>query len=336
MAGKTDDSSIDEYTRKTSLSPWVPVPDSVARKIFDTATRMDPLPPHTIDSEHADTAGTEKQPQHVVHVELGCGDGRVNFAAILDYGFAIHESVGVDVDKNIIEVALERKRKIHPPPPIHFVVADLLSSNGGSSGKDDNREKKNGSVTRSSSTTTTTSVDVWKDHVERASILTMYFAKEGLEQIRPLLERSLMRNPNSLIKIFCCGYAMPGWESTMVETVLDMPVYYYEWGTTTTGGRVGGEAFGGGENIPLAAESFVDEYNLASPSSSPSTRGGVAGLYEHNDNPGTGVMDPFMQKKKNSNFRPDPLPGYHPDDLIDFGWDDFGDAKEDESKKKDR
>jgi hypothetical protein len=29
--------SVDEYTEKATLSPWTPVPDSVARKIFDSA-----------------------------------------------------------------------------------------------------------------------------------------------------------------------------------------------------------------------------------------------------------------------------------------------------------
>ena len=29
--------SIEEYREKANLSPWVPVPDSVARKIFDRA-----------------------------------------------------------------------------------------------------------------------------------------------------------------------------------------------------------------------------------------------------------------------------------------------------------
>ena len=29
--------SIDDYTKKAELSPWTPVPDSVARKIFDRA-----------------------------------------------------------------------------------------------------------------------------------------------------------------------------------------------------------------------------------------------------------------------------------------------------------
>ena len=29
--------SVDEYSNKASLSPWTPVPDSVARRIFDNA-----------------------------------------------------------------------------------------------------------------------------------------------------------------------------------------------------------------------------------------------------------------------------------------------------------
>ena len=29
--------TLAEYTEKATLSPWTPVPDSVARKIFDTA-----------------------------------------------------------------------------------------------------------------------------------------------------------------------------------------------------------------------------------------------------------------------------------------------------------
>jgi hypothetical protein len=195
----------------------------------------------------------------------------------------------------------------------------------------------------------------------------MYFEKSGLERIRSQLELSLRRNPNTLIKIFCCGYAMPGWESTMVETVLDMPVHYYEWRRQNRG-RGGGGGLGGGfakndtgsvaaaavagadaaaQDVPLAADSFIDQYNLSSSlpnlnrnSNTNSTNhgrsrgGGMAGWYGQNDNVGTGVMDPFLQKK-NSTFRPDPLPGYHPDDLIDYGWDDFSDSKKTDGKNND-
>ena len=33
--------NLDEYKEKASLSPWTPVPDSVARKIFDRADPQD-------------------------------------------------------------------------------------------------------------------------------------------------------------------------------------------------------------------------------------------------------------------------------------------------------
>mmetsp|Transcript_21761 Transcript_21761/g.51359 ORF Transcript_21761/g.51359 Transcript_21761/m.51359 type:complete len:433 (-) Transcript_21761:169-1467(-) len=313
------DPSLDDYTNKTSLSPWVPVPDSVARKIFDTATTTSPaVVAAAAAAENEDDEDNNKK-NVVVHVELGCGDGRVCFTGVLDYGFHVQESVGIDVDQNVIQLALERKSKIHPPPPIDFIVADLLSSTSPSSSS-------------TSQSSTSTEGNVWKDHVERASIITMYFEKSGLERIRNKLERSLRRNPNPFIQIFCCGYAMPGWESTMVETVLDMPVYYYEWHGSASGRGAASASTSASatQDIPLAADSFIDEYNLSSSlpnSTSPPGRGrgGVAGLYEQNENPGTGVMDQYLQKK-NSTFRPDPLPGYHPDDLIDYGWDDFGDS----------
>jgi hypothetical protein len=202
----------------------------------------------------------------------------------------------------------------------------------------------------------------------------MYFEKSGLERIRSQLELSLRRNPNTLIKIFCCGYAMPGWESTMVETVLDMPVHYYEWRRQNRGRGSGGSRSGGlggglakndadsaaaaaagadaaAQDVPLAADSFIDQYNLSSTlpnlsrnSNTNSTNhgrsrgggrgGGMAAWYEQNDNNGTGVMDPFL-RKKNSTFRPDPLPGYHPDDLIYYGWDDFCDNKKTNGKNND-
>jgi hypothetical protein len=50
------EASIDDYLKKTSLSPWVPMPDSAARKMLDLAA-----------------ASTSD-----FHVDLGSGDGRVN------------------------------------------------------------------------------------------------------------------------------------------------------------------------------------------------------------------------------------------------------------------
>lgn len=156
-----DGSSLEDYaSNKATLSPWTPVPDSVARKIFD---RADPT------SED-------------VHVELGSGDGRVNFFAI---EAGVHRSIGIDVDENIVQVANDRLNRIHPKPNLEFLVADLIDTTG-----------KNYDT-------------AWK-HVQDATILTMYFAKDGLEKIRPLLENALR---GKRCKIFACGYAMPGWES---------------------------------------------------------------------------------------------------------------------------
>jgi hypothetical protein len=197
-----------------------------------------------------------------IHVELGSGDGRVNFHAI-EYG--VKQSIGIDVDPDIVQKANDRLQRIHPQPNIQFVVESLMDPNG----------------------------TAWTDHIPNATILTMYFAKDGLQKIRQMLERSLR---GKRCKIYTCGYAMPGWESQMVETVLDMPIYFYDWGNT--------------DDIHLLRpESFVDEL---------STRGVTTALPNH--------RDPYMRKnnKQSSTYRPDPLPGFHPDDLKDYGWDDFG------------
>ena len=235
-AGET----VEEYSEKATLSPWVPVPESVARKIFDHA------PPTAED----------------VHVELGSGDGRVNFYAI-EAGAG--KSVGIDVDENIVKVATDRLERIHPKPNLEFIVADLVDSKH----------------------------PAWK-HIEEATILTMYFAKEGLEMIRPRLENALR---GKKCKIFCCGYPMPTWDSQLVETVLDLPIHFYDWGNAEI------------ENS-MFAESMVDDLNMEK-------------MEEE-------LKNSIVRRKKNSKFKPDPLPGYDPDDLIDYGWDDFDDEPEEE------
>jgi hypothetical protein len=167
------ENDMDDYLSKTSLSPWAPIPDAVARKVFDVAAAK----------------------PHDIHVDLGSGDGRVNFHAI-DYG--VQRSIGIDVDQNIVQVARDRLAKRHPPPDLQFYVADLL---------DENHE-------------------VW-GLVQEATIITMYFAQEALETFRPLLEKKLMGRE---CKIITCGYEMPGWDSYMQEVVLGTQIHLYEWG----------------------------------------------------------------------------------------------------------
>ena len=211
-----------------------------------------------------------------VHVELGSGDGRVNFHAI-EYG--VSESIGIEVDEDVVERAEERLNRIHPRPNLKFVVSDLMDPNS----------------------------PAWQEHVPRATILTMYFATDGLQKIRPYLEQALRGRK---CKIFTCGYPMPGWESQVVETVLDIPIHFYDWGND-------------GVNMMAMqpSDSIVD--SLPPGAAAPS------------DN-----MDQYMgRKNKNSTFVEDPLPGYHPDDLIDYGWmEDFDEKEEgnggDEPKKE--
>lgn len=169
------EATIEDYLKKTSMSPWVPMPDSAARKMLDLA------------------AATTSD----FHVDLGSGDGRVNFHAI-DYG--VSKSLGVDIDAKIVQVARDRLARRHPKPDLEFVVADLL--------KDINHP-------------------VW-DQIQQATIITMYFATEGLREFRPILE---MKLAGRKCKILTCGYTMPGWICKTDEVVNALPLYLYEWGT---------------------------------------------------------------------------------------------------------
>jgi len=166
--------SFDAYVKKASLSPWVPTPDVVARKIMDVAQ-----------------AGPGD-----VHVDLGSGDGRLCFQA-MDYG--VDKSIGIDVDEVIVGKAQERLKRRHPQPNMEFIVADLLDLDH----------------------------PAWAK-VQEATIITMYFAEEGLRVFRPVLEEKLA---GLECKILTCGYEMPDWNSRMQEVVLGTQIHRYDWGT---------------------------------------------------------------------------------------------------------
>jgi hypothetical protein len=235
------EATIDDYLKKTSLSPWVPMPDSAARKMFDlsAATTSD------------------------FHVDLGSGDGRVNFHAI-DYG--ISKSLGVDIDENIVRVAQERLQRRHPKPDLEFVVADLL--------KDINHP-------------------VW-EQIQQATIITMYFATEGLVAFRPLLEMKLVGRK---CKILTCGYEMPEWISKTSEVVNAMPLYLYEWGTFYEMET---------EVAKEEEEDAPDDYGYSNP------------LQQNDKYKGMNVLDHTLNSH--------PLPGYNPnykqdEDEWDYDWD---------------
>jgi Methyltransferase domain len=166
--------SMDAYLKKTSLSPWVPLPDAACRKLFDLA--------QAVASD--------------IHVDLGAGDGRINFHAI-DYG--VGKSIGIDVDEGILKLARERMAKRHPPPNMEFIVADLLDETN----------------------------PVW-EKVRECTILSMHLADTALEKFRPILERKLA---GLECKILTAGYEMPGWESTVQEVVLGTQIHLYRWGS---------------------------------------------------------------------------------------------------------
>mmetsp|Transcript_28019 Transcript_28019/g.77078 ORF Transcript_28019/g.77078 Transcript_28019/m.77078 type:complete len:205 (+) Transcript_28019:248-862(+) len=138
---KPREKDVDGYLEKVSLSPWVPVPEAACRKYFDLA---------------------EVQPGDV-HVDLGSGDGRVCFYAA-DYVAGVEKSTGIDVDAEILQVALDRLAKRHPKPPnLEFVLADLMDPEH----------------------------DVWAT-IQEATIITMFFQEDALRRFRPLLEQKLM------------------------------------------------------------------------------------------------------------------------------------------------
>ena len=130
--------------------------------------------------------------------------------------------------------------------------------------------------------------DAWKQ-LKEATIVTMFFANQGLLKVRPLLEQVLR---GRRCKVFTCGYPMPGWDPQMIETVLDMPIHFYDWGNPDIQDTFFNDSF---LDIMPEMMNFPDK-------------------------------DRFLNKRK-STYMPDPLKGYHPDDLIDYGWDDFEDKE---------
>jgi len=118
----------------------------------------------------------------------------------------VKKSVGIDIDTKIVQEAEDRLSKRHPKPSIEFIIGDL---------KDPKAQ-------------------VWEE-VGNASIITMYFVKEALEEIQPHLERVLL---GKKVRIATVGYAMPktnvGWDPTWVEVILGTPIHIYELGFPTS------------------------------------------------------------------------------------------------------
>ncbi|KAL7576294.1 hypothetical protein ACA910_018117 [Epithemia clementina (nom. ined.)] len=172
--GSTEE-DLDAYFKKASLSPWAPLPESAFRKYFDLA-------------------GVEPGD---LHVDLGCGDGRINFHAVDN--MQVERSIGIDVDEEILKLARERLARRHPPPKnLEFYVADLMD------------EKH----------------EVW-EKIQNATIITMFFASTALKRFRPVLEQKLI---GKKCRVLTAGYEMPTWVPHVTEVVLGTQINLYKFG----------------------------------------------------------------------------------------------------------
>ena len=233
-----------EYLQLASLSPWVPCPDMVIKRVFEIAN-----------------ANTNDK-----HVDLGCGDGRLNFAAIST--FKLRNSLGIDIDVNILEKCYERLGKRYVPSrfgrssignneeentsseadKLDFVQADLmrvierqktkykelLSSREDtlSTSKKDDEEGEDWSKE-----------DNITQQISQSTIITMYFVDEALQQIQPYLASVVGGRTD--VCVITIGYEMKGWEPAWVERVLGLTIFKYdminvandpvEWSTTAVG-----------------------------------------------------------------------------------------------------
>eukprot|EP00956_Cyclotella_meneghiniana_P045854 scaffold387669_cov89-Cyclotella_meneghiniana.AAC.2 len=224
--------SSTEYLSLTTLSPWVPCPDVVIKRVFEIASASD-----------KDT-----------HVDLGCGDGRLNFAAV---GFPHHvkSSIGVDVDENVLSRARGRMKKRFVPQWNHHALDD----DGDTAKKEvmgelERLEFVQGDLVEviqrqkylhqmklqenhDNSTTVTEAVttDATKDYTEidklntliaSSTIITMYFVHSALNQLQPYLA-SLFGGRDD-VRIITIGYEMKDWEPDWAERVLDLTVFRYD------------------------------------------------------------------------------------------------------------
>jgi hypothetical protein len=121
----------------------------------------------------------------------------MNFHA-LDAPFSVKQSIGVDIDEQLVGLAQERLTKRHPlPTNIEFHIQDLMGDTEGI---------------------------IWKQpSMKEANIITMYFVQDALKKLKPKLE--MMAGDGC--RVVCCGYAMPDWEPDYVEVILDLPIYLY-------------------------------------------------------------------------------------------------------------
>ncbi|KAK1743055.1 putative methyltransferase [Skeletonema marinoi] len=171
----------DQYLQLASLSPWVPCPDVVSKRVFEIAA--------------ADSSD--------IHVDLGCGDGRLNFMAVDNTSGGVRKSWGVDVDENILSKCFERLGRRFVPTHssggetveeeerLEFVIErqkQLYQRQqlGAHDGDDVDATSTNNFVNDHDE-----SLQSITDKIANSTIITMYFVDNALQQVQPYLSSIL-------------------------------------------------------------------------------------------------------------------------------------------------
>jgi hypothetical protein len=199
-----------QYLSLASLSPWVPCPDMVIKRVFEIA-----------DATPDD-----------VHVDLGCGDGRLNFAAV-GSPWNVSSSWGVDVDENVLERCRERLGRRFVPSffdgrgadatvkseaeRLEFLQADLI--------KVIERQKQK-HMQQHNTEESPSMEDSITQKLSNSTIVTMYFVHDALQQLQPYLASLLGGKEN--VRVVTVGYEMKGWNPTWAERVLGLTVFKYD------------------------------------------------------------------------------------------------------------
>lgn len=220
-----------EYLSLASMSPWVPCPDVVIKRVFEIA-----------QASPNDT-----------HVDLGCGDGRLNFAAV-GGPYNVSKSWGVDVDPNILEKCRERLGKRFVPATAGFgrlggnnkkdesSEADKLEFMQGDLQRVIERQKEvyqreqvarnDGSPSTSVARIEDGNEEDWSKEdditqkLSQSTVVTMYFVHDALQQLQPYLASTLGGKED--VRLITVGYEMKGWEASWVERVLGLTIFKYD------------------------------------------------------------------------------------------------------------
>lgn len=215
----------------------MPCPDVVSKRVFEIASAS----------------------EQDVHVDLGCGDGRLNFMAV-DGNTKVGKSWGLDVDENILKKCHERlgrrfvpsKKKQHDGEEVEeeslleFVQADLVEVielqkklyQQQQQQQEPNFQQlleENEAIETSinndtnDDTTNKSSLQSITNKIANSTIITMYFVDNALQQVQPYLSSILGGKQN--VRVITIGYEMPkkdGWDASWVERVLGLTIFRYD------------------------------------------------------------------------------------------------------------